>query len=298
MISITIVAFIVGITGVIVSLFERLYTKRIMNSIEKMLKSAMKGNFSENYFDETLLSKLETEFAQYLNSSELSARAVMKERDKIKTMISDISHQTKTPIANLLLYSELLEESELNCEQRSYAAEIHDQSEKLRFLIDSLVKLSRMENGILTISPQKQSINDMLIEVCRNAENKASQKGLAITLKQSDSEAVFDRKWTTEAIANILDNAVKYTDIGGITVSCRKFEMFLCIDITDTGIGIGQEEQTKVFGRFYRSAGVSEYEGVGLGLHIAREIISAQKGYISISSEVGKGSSFSVFLPT
>lgn len=129
-------------------------TKKTMDTIDQMLDAAVEGTYSETNFDESRLSALETKFAHYLSSSAISARNVTIEKDKIKTLIADISHQTKTPIANLLLYSELIAEEELPGDMHSNVEAIHQQTEKLRFLIDSLVKLSRLENGILTLSPR------------------------------------------------------------------------------------------------------------------------------------------------
>ena len=106
-----------------------------------------------------------------------------------------------------------------------------------------------------------------------------------------------DGKWTAEALGNLLDNAIKYTREGGITVKTTPYELFLRLDITDTGMGIPEEEQAKIFTRFYRSEAVKEQEGVGIGLYLTREIVSRQGGYLKVSSETGKGSTFSVFLP-
>ena len=138
--------FVIGIVclvaAVILVLWNRGKTHKIMTSINKMLDLAIDGSFIENTFDESRLSSLETRFAHYLSASETSARNVVKEREKIKSLIADISHQTKTPIANLTLYSELLQEEELSESARANAQALYQQSEKLRFLIDSLVKCS------------------------------------------------------------------------------------------------------------------------------------------------------------
>lgn len=106
-----------------------------------------------------------------------------------------------------------------------------------------------------------------------------------------------DRKWTAEALGNILDNAVKYTpENGAVGVRVRPWHFYTRIDISDTGIGIAAEHYHDVFKRFYRAREVASMEGVGLGLSLARSIITRQKGYISVKSEVGKGTVFSVFL--
>ena len=281
-----------------VVLWERRKVIKAMEEIERMLDAAMTGSFSETTFDESQLSALETKFAHYLSAAEASSRNMAQEKDKIKSLIADISHQTKTPIANLLLYSELLMEETLPASAKENVEALYKQSEKLRFLIDSLVKLSRLENGIISLSPQQASLQPLLESVVEQYAAKASGKGLSIYLYDTaDISATFDFKWTEEALANIVDNAIKYTEHGTITISTVSYEMFTRIDISDTGSGIPENEQAKIFSRFYRSNAVQEQEGVGIGLYLARQIISGEGGYIKVASVPGKGSTFSIFLP-
>lgn len=272
-------------------------TKKTMDTIEQMLDSVMNGTFTEDTFDERRLSRLETRLAHYLSASVVSARKTAEEKDKIKTLIADISHQTKTPIANLLLYSELLQEEALPDSARSNVEALHNQTEKLRFLIDSLIKLSRLENGILSLSPGKEAIQPVLLTVYDQYLPKAQAKGLSLHLSDTDAYAVFDARWTAEALGNIVDNAIKYTKQGGITISVTEYEIFVRIDITDTGIGISSEELPKIFSRFYRSEDVKNCDGVGIGLYLARKIVSEEGGYIKVTSRPEQGSCFSVFLP-
>ena len=278
-----------------VVLWERRKARKTMEEIERMLDAAMTGSFSETNFDESQLSALETKFAHYLSAAEASSQNIAQEKDKIKTLIADISHQTKTPIANLLLYSELLKEETLPASAKANVEALYKQSEKLRFLIDSLVKLSRLENGIISLSPQQAALQ--LESVVEQYTAKASEKGLSLRLQDTDAFAVFDFKWTAEALANIVDNAIKYTEHGTITISAVSYEMFARIDISDTGSGIPENEQAKIFARFYRSNSVQKQEGVGIGLYLARQIISGEGGYIKVASVPGKGSTFSIFLP-
>ena len=278
-------------------LWQRGRTARVMDRMERMLRAAMNGEFSEESFDESRLSRLETELAHYLSASVVSSAHVAEERDKIKELISDISHQTKTPIANLLLYSELLEDSELTEEQRGNVDAIHHQTEKLRFLIDALVKLSRLENGILELSPRKEALEPVLRGVLEQYAPKAAAKGLTLRMEPLELSAVCDPKWTAEAVGNLVDNAIKYTRSGGVTISGRAYELFVRIDVADTGDGIPEAEQAKIFSRFYRSEANRDSDGVGVGLYLAREIVAKEGGYIKVSSILGKGSVFSVFLP-
>ncbi len=112
-----------------------------------------------------MMSALETRFAHFLSASVLSANNITVEKDRIKELIGDISHQTKTPIANLLLYTELLKEENLSRQAQEYIANIYDQSEKLRFLIDSLVKISRLENGIISLRPKMDNLAFVIRQV-------------------------------------------------------------------------------------------------------------------------------------
>lgn len=292
---ITILLCFVLTTAIVV--WNQKKTKYTIETIENMLDAAMDGSFTETAFDESKLSALETKFAHYLSASETSSHNLALEKDRINSLIADISHQTKTPIANLLLYSELLKEEELSVSARTNVEAIYSQSEKLRFLIDALVKLSRLENGIITLSPQHTSLQSMLQNITEQYSAKATEKGLSLHLQDTNISATFDPKWTTEALANIVDNAIKYTEAGTITISVTSYEMFVKIDITDTGVGISEGEQPKIFTRFYRSANTREQEGVGIGLYLARQIISGEGGYIKVTSISGKGSTFSVFLP-
>ena len=278
-------------------LWERRKARKTMEEIERMLDAAMTGSFSETNFDESQLSALETKFAHYLSAAEASSQNIAQEKDKIKTLIADISHQTKTPIANLLLYSELLMEETLPASAKANVEALYKQSEKLRILIDSLVKLSRLENGIISLSPQPAALQPLLESVVEQYTAKASEKGLSLQMQDTDAFAVFDFKWTAEALANIVDNAIKYTEHGTITISAVSYEMFARIDISDTGSGIPESEQAKIFARFYRSNSVQKQEGVGIGLYLARQIISGEGGYIKVASVPGKGSTFSIFLP-
>jgi len=132
-----------------------------------------------------------------------------------------------------------------------------------------------------------------------NVVIKADKKNIKIDV-QYDEQLMLkhDKKWTAEAIFNILDNAVKYTEVGGNihVVVCRQ-ELFTKISIEDTGKGIAPERQATIFTRFYREPEVHDKEGIGIGLYLAREIITLQNGYIEVQSQIGQGSKFIIYLP-
>jgi signal transduction histidine kinase len=295
-IAIAIAAALSVIASVLFTLFEKRKTRKTFERIEEMLDAAIAGDFKETEYSEEITSRLETKLHDYLESSSISAGNVKLERDKIKTLISDISHQTKTPIANLLLHSELLAESPLDTSQKESLDAISRESEKLRFLIDSLVKLSRLENGILSLNPSEDSVSALMTGVYDEMRAKAERKGLDLILEPTSAKAVFDRKWTAEALSNIVDNAIKYTDSGSVRLSAVEYEMFVCLKVTDTGVGIAEGDIPRIFSRFERLEASRLQEGVGIGLYLAREIVSGEGGYIKVSSLPGKGSEFDIFL--
>lgn len=282
-----------------VILQNRRKTRALLMSLDEMLNAAINGDFQEIHLDESLLSSVETKLAHFLSASEVSARNLAEEKSKIKTMIADISHQTKTPIANILLYTQLLSEQSLPPECRDYLDPLNAQAEKLNFLIGALVKTSRLEAGILTLHPKPTSLADLVKTAIEQIRPKAEGKGIRLTCDEAEGNAVFDLKWTTEALYNLLDNAVKYTPCGGsVSVSFSRYDLFCRITVSDSGIGIAESEQAKIFSRFYRSPSVAHAEGVGIGLYLARQIVSEQGGYLKVESELKKGSAFSLFLPS
>lgn len=278
--------------------YGRWRTVRTMRRLDEMLTSAMNGSFSEKDFDESRLSALESRLARYLAASALSERNVREQKDQISALISDISHQTKTPVANLQLYAQLLLEQPLTPQGRECAAAISAQAEKLQTLIEALVKTSRLETGILLLHPQPGEISPVVERAAAQHAPKAAEKGIALTLGPHSGCAVFDPKWTEEAVCNLLDNAVKYTPAGGsVTVEVKNYELFSAIRITDTGPGVSEGEQAKIFGRFYRAPSAYQAEGVGIGLYLTRQIAEKQGGYVKVESTPGRGSVFSLFLP-
>ena len=279
----------------------RLYRNKIDKTLrifEHMIDTAIDGNFSESVFDESVISALEAKLAQFLALCSASSKNLLTEKNKINELISDIAHQTKTPIANILLYSQILSEYNLPEDGSTCVKALSTQADKLHFLIHALMKTSRLETGIIKLNSKQGAVQKLLDTALEQIMPKANGKGISVAAEGTATLAWFDLKWTAEAIYNVLDNAVKYTkNNGSISISVTVFDLFCRINITDNGIGIQEEEQSKIFTRFYRSPAVNTQEGVGIGLFLAREIIAAEGGYIKVSSHPGKGSTFSIFLP-
>ena len=295
MIWITAIA-VLAAAGVIV--YDRLRLRRTMHTMDKMLDDAIRGVFQPAHFDESRLSAVEAKLKQYLDASGTSAARLTEDRARVQGLIADISHQTKTPIANLLLYAGLLADKDLPDDCRGYVEQLTAQAEKLQFLIESMVKAGRLETGVIAVQPRPADVGALTQAAVQSALPEAERRGVQLSRLPAEVGACFDPKWTQEALGNLIDNAIKYTHAGGsVTVSVTPYELFCRIDVADTGPGIPEDEQGRIFERFYRSPTVRDAQGVGLGLYLAREIAAANGGYIKVTSRPGNGSTFSLFLP-
>lgn len=264
--------------------------------IEALVEQQERIVFPEN--EDTLTARLQHQLLKLRNILTAQNQMLAQEKEQIKTLISDISHQIKTPVSAANTFAQLLDDKELSDEERSeYIATLQTSLEKLTFLTNSLIKMSRLESGIISLKPEKNSLNDIVLQAVKTVYAKAKEKNITITFDcEQNFEAMLDFNWTAEAITNILDNAVKYTPSGGIVgLEITEYPSYLRLDISDNGIGIPEEEQAKIFGRFYRGKQSAGIDGVGIGLYLTRDIINKQKGYIKVASDEN-GSVFSLFL--
>lgn len=289
----------IGVGALWILLLRRQITA-LMENVDEMVEGAIHGREPLTSYEETSLSAAEHKLLRYIEMSKANESSIKMEKNKIKVLISDISHQTKTPLSNIVLYSQLLEETPgLEEDTRQCVDHIRTQSNKLNWLIQSLIKLSRLETGMISLQLAEHSLVPTVQRAVAQIHAGAESKDIGVSISCDPGIAAkHDVKWTSEALFNVLENAVKYTEPGGtIHLSAQSNEMFTRIDISDTGIGIAQEELHPIFKRFYRGQNIREAEGVGIGLFLAREIITAQGGHIQATSELHKGSVFSVFLP-
>ena len=298
MTALTWVLLAFAVIGLLFGLWQWTARRRTVQRLDNMLEQSISSGFTEEHFDETELSALETKFARFLRGSAHTQKTMKTEQEAVKTLISDISHQTRTPIANLLVYASLLTESDLSPRQREQVQALLTQGEKLSFLIQTLVKASRLETGIVVPTPTLGPVAPLLEATVEQERPAAEKKKITLQNLPFVGDASFDPRWTSEALGNVVNNAVKYTPAGGrVTVSAQMLETFCRVDVTDTGPGIPEEEQGGIFNRFYRGTLTHSAEGLGLGLYLAREILSLQGGYIKVSSKPGNGSTFSLYLP-
>lgn len=283
-------------------LFIRKKLLRFSETLCGLLDGMMSGDLlsPSGMEEEHLFYKIHHRLVRLYEMTEEHRRCILKERTDLQELISDISHQVKTPIANLKMINATLLEQSVTEERRiCFLTAAEGQLDKLDFLMQAMIMTSRLETGVITLAPKDQAVYETLAAALGGILLQAEQKDISVEVDcEEHLRASHDRKWTVEALFNILDNAVKYTPGGGrIHVSVENWDLYLRLDISDTGRGIPESHQAAIFKRFYREEEVHDTDGIGIGLYLARKIISLQGGYIKVSSEPGQGSVFSVFLP-
>lgn len=295
-------AFMIIVVLAVFNYCSLFFVKRL-DKLSKSIDNVMDGNFLFNLEnnEEGLLSRINTQFYQMARRIELSMNKLSKEKQNIQSLVTDISHQIKTPVSSIKLFNSLLIDGGITeKEKNEFLNTIKAQTTKLEWLIGSLIKLSRLETGMIEIKKEKKSLKDTVIKAVGEVYSKVLEKNIDINvIANDDFKSYHDVRWTKEAIINILENSIKYTHYGGkISVKIQKINLYVKVDIEDNGIGIPKEEFNNIFKRFFR--GKSEYvqnvEGSGVGLYLTRKILEEQGGSIVVDSIVGSGTKFSLFL--
>ena len=221
------------------------------------------------------------------------------EKEQVKSLVSNMSHQLKTPLANLSIYTEILNSEDLDKQKKEEMAEkIKKQIDKLDWIIGSLAKMVKLEQDVIAFDAEGISIKKTLLDAIDTVYEKLEKKGILLVSEPYEDILLFhNRKWTVEVFVNLLENAVKYTKRGGtIRIRVCPYEIYTEIQIIDNGCGIREDEITEIFKRFYRSREVEHIDGSGIGLYLSNLILEKEKGYMVVKSVYGEGSCFSVFL--
>ena len=273
------------------------FTRELCREMDQMISGS--GELVRTADSETLFARISYRLTRLYDIMQENRRKASGERQELQMLVSDVSHQVKTPVSNLKMVADTLLSKPVTEERREFLKGIRNQTEKLEFLLQALVKTSRLETGAIRLEKKDAPLMDTLAMALSGIVYAAEKKNICVTVDcPDDLRLSHDSKWTAEALFNLLDNAVKYTPAGGaIRVFVEQWEMYVKIDVSDTGKGIPESNQAAVFRRFYREEEVYGEQGIGIGLYLAREIVTKQGGYIKVTSEVGKGSTFSVFLP-
>lgn len=240
-------------------------------------------------------------FLQLAQKLRLKTETLAEERDNTKTLVTDISHQLKTPLSALKTCFSIYTEADTPAEKEEFEKRCKFQIEKLENLTASLINISLLENAMILLQPSPASLTDILIEAVNAVYGKAAAKQITVNTEDfQDITLSLDKKWTAEALFNILDNAVKYSPEGtSVLIRIQTLHSFVRVEIEDQGIGIPKEEYNKIFKRFYRGQNsvVQKSDGSGVGLYLSRKILEDQGGTLSVKAAKKQGSVFVVQLP-
>lgn len=272
------------------------FTDKVVTNIDNFINEKYE---KDNINKETLESKIDSKLYKLSEVVKGKSDKVNHAKVEIEQMVSDITHQVKTPISNIRMYSDTIINNDLSKEQeKEFLNVISNQVDKLEFLMDSLTKMSKLETNLIVLNKESSKFMECIEKAKEQVRPLAEKKNIEIEIMGENCIIQYDKKWTLEAICNILENAIKYTSQNGkIKIHLEKLENFLKIDIIDNGIGIDEENISNIFKRFFRERKVYNIEGIGIGLYLSKNIIENQNGYIKVKSKVNKGTTFSVFLP-
>lgn len=291
--------YIWAVTVTILLLSAVIRNRRMCRKINKILEQLMEGRKVEEIpFDESELSLFYHQIKMISHKLEFEIGRADLEKEQIKQLISNISHQLKTPLANVMMYEELLDSEDLTKAQQSeFLRRLKTQTEKIDWLLESLFKMSKLEQNAIEFEVKKENIKETIRNAVSAVYEKAEEKNIDIRVMEfEDRMLLHNPKWTMEVFVNLLENAIKYMSCGWIEISLEQLETYSMIHIKDQGIGISKEDIPYIFERFYRSRQVEQTEGSGIGLYLSKMILEKEKGYLTVKSEPGKGSVFSVFL--
>ncbi len=314
-------AVLAAAVGIAIVCIRRYYRKRMQAATQMLLERldrAIGGEMQEEIFDESVDAAVTERLNRLLELTNMHQEQAETERDTIKSIISNITHQIRTPVTNIMLYTGLLQEIVAALGQDGGVTEnishlllkLQKQADKLDFFMKELVKSTYTEQEMISLHPEMTDVQEIVAAACQTVELSAMKKGIVIAVqsagdvqqhgKEETADGILcyaDRKWTVEALANVLDNAVKYSPSGSrIDVRLRTGESFLCVEVEDRGCGIREEEQGRIFERFYRAEEVSAEPGFGIGLYLVREVLSRQGGYARVKSASGEGTTMYLYL--
>lgn len=274
--------------------------RRLYREIDRMLDAVLtRQPIKHSDLEEGKLSALAGKAKRIQEHLLLEIEQANQEKEQVKQLIANMSHQLKTPLANVMMYEELLGSQKPSPGQQArFLEKMHTQTVKIDWILQSLFKMAKLEQDAIDFEITPLPVHDTLMDALNTIYAKAEQKQIQIELETGKNPILMhNRKWTAEVFANLLENAVKYTDTGGkIRIAIQSLEMYTQISFSDTGIGIDPSEYQAIFRRFYRCRQAENIEGSGIGLYLSKMILEKEFGYLTVESQPGKGSRFTVFL--
>lgn len=267
--------------------------KEILNYMEQINQRNYQLAIEDNTEDE--LSILKNELYKTTIMLKEVAENSKQDKIKLKNSLSDISHQLKTPITSILIMLDnILDDQDMEESiKNEFIKDIKREIINIRFLVESILKLSKIDSNTVTFIKKEVTIQEIIAEAVKNVEIISDLYNVNIQVFGNDTDTIFcDLKWQVEAITNLLKNAIEHSkEKGDIIITYEQNKVYAKIEITDYGTGIEEQDLSHIFERFYKGKNSSN-ESVGIGLALAKSIIESNNGYIQVDSELEKGTTF------
>lgn len=285
------------VTIVLISyLIDYFVRRKRLQEIDHYMNEILRGNESLDIRDykEGYFSKLKNDIYKVTIKLREAKDASLNSKKELQHTLQDISHQLKTPLTSMNVLNELLEKELPKAKRKELCAKNQAQLDRIEWLVTSLLKISMLDSGTVTLKKEQVSIKELIMDAIKPIQIPIELKGLELKIEvPSKLNANLDYNWTVEALLNIIKNAYEHTEKGTITITAKENPIYTEITIKDTGCGISEEDIHHVFERFYRGKS-SDKESIGIGLNMSKKIINLEQGDISVTSKQGEGTTFTI----
>lgn len=297
-IILTNVLFII-ILFILISITYLIFIKnqyRKINKIDKYMNKILNNDYSLDIRDyvEGDISTLKNDIYKMTIKLKEQTELSIKDKKYLEETLADISHQIKTPLTSMYVINDILSDNDLDKKsQIEFLNKNRNQLERIEWLVTTLLKISRLDSGMVTLKRDNINIKDLINKTIEPIKIMAELKNISIKTNIETTNFYLDFNWTLEALTNILKNACEHTNNNGsIKIEVNENPLYLNIKIIDNGVGISESDKKHIFDRFYK--GKTNKDSIGIGLNMAKKIINLQNGEIECISKINEGTTFDI----